>query len=235
MFGVRLVVVVLILATSQASNTPNSSAVEVLQDIYYSCIQDFSFSCAKPKALHWFNDVVENEKIKITDNLVLVKKKNDEDIEARGFSNDIFERFEDFLQSHDLVMSAPEFLPRSLDTKDIRVPLAVTGRSSKIVKKVIIPFLLGLKFKAALLVPLALALIALKTWKALTLGLLSLVLTGALIIFKFTKSKVNYEVIHVPQHIEHHVEHPPESSGWEHPGYGRQLNANEMAYNAYLR
>lgn len=105
----------------------------------------------------------------------------------------------------------------------------------------IVPFLLGLKFKTAVLVPLALALIALKTWKALTLGLLSLVLTGALLIFKFTKPKVvNYEVIHYPQHIDHHhVEHAvpvpvAAPAGWEHPGYGRQLNAQEMAYNAYL-
>ena len=58
------------------------------------------------------------------------------------------------------------------------------------VKKVMIPFLLGLKFKATALVPLALALIALKTWKALTLGLLSLVLSGAMVIFKLTKPKV---------------------------------------------
>lgn len=57
-----------------------------------------------------------------------------------------------------------------------------------------IPFLLGLKFKTAVLVPLALALIALKTWKAMTLGLLSLVLTGAMLIFKFTKPKVEYKM-----------------------------------------
>lgn len=64
------------------------------------------------------------------------------------------------------------------------------------VKKVVIPFLLGLKFKATAIVPLALALIALKTWKALTLGLLSIVLSGALLIFKLTKPKVAYEVVH---------------------------------------
>lgn len=118
------------------------------------------------------------------------------------------------------------------------------------------PFLLGLKFKTAVLVPLALAMIALKTWKALTLGLLSFVLTGALIIFKFSKPKVNslsnywnkiliplhlqvvnYEVIHYPQHhVEHHVDHVDHAvpAGWEHPGYGRQFNAQEMAYNAYV-
>lgn len=83
-------------------------------------------------------------------------------------------------------------LPRSFQPEDVSVPLAATGRS-KIVKKVIVPFLLGLKFKTAVLVPLALALIALKTWKALTLGLLSLVLTGALLIFKLSKPKVKEE------------------------------------------
>lgn len=48
---------------------------------------------------------------------------------------------------------------------------------------------------------------------------------------------VNYEVIHYPhpQHVEQHIEHPPPSSGWENPGYGRQITAQEMAYNAYLR
>ncbi|CAG9860639.1 unnamed protein product [Phyllotreta striolata] len=220
----------------------NLSAGEVLQDVYYTCVQEFDLSCVKPKALHWLSDVAEDEEIRITENLMIVKRDNPQSEKERGFSNDVFEKFEDFLQTHDLVLTAPEFIPRSLGTGPIKVPLAETGkysvgRSSKVVKKVILPFLLGLKFKAAVLVPLALALIALKTWKALTLGLLSLVLTGALLIFKFTKPKVvNYEVIHVPPHVEHveHLDHPPTASGWEHPGYGRQLTGNEMAYNAYL-
>lgn len=45
---------------------------------------------------------------------------------------------------------------------------------------------------------------------------------------------VNYEVVHYPQHVEHHVEHPP-TSGWEHPGYGRQLYGNDLAYNAHIK
>lgn len=76
------------------------------------------------------------------------------------------------------------------------------------VKKVMIPFLLGLKFKATALVPLALALIALKTWKALTLGLLSMVLSGAMLIFKLTKPKVAYEVVHYGHPpVEHAAPH----------------------------
>ncbi|XP_063920788.1 uncharacterized protein LOC135135624 [Zophobas morio] len=232
----KLVLVLTLAALARA----DPSASDVLRDIYHSCLKDFSVSCVKPKALSWMSYVSDKPQIHITEDLVLVKKR---DAEERGVSADVFDKFEDFLQSHDLVAKVPQVLqpggilgglvPRSMQPENVRVPLAVTGRS-KIVKRVIVPFLLGLKFKAAVLVPLALALIALKTWKALTLGLLSLVLTGALLIFKLSKPQVNYEVVHFPQHVEHHVEHPP-TSGWDHhPGYGRELTAQEMAYNAYL-
>lgn len=53
--------------------------------------------------------------------------------------------------------------------------------------------------------------------------------------------QVNYEVVHFPHHVDHHLDHHvdhhldhPPATGWEHPGYGRQLTAQEMAYNAYL-
>jgi len=110
------------------------------------------------------------------------------------------------------------------------------------------PFLIGLKFKATTLIPLAFALIALKTWKALTLALLSVVLSGAMVIFKFTKPKAHYEVIHYPQpvpvfephaHVPHvpHVPHVHEyhAHDFVHThahAHGRQLDAQEMAYNA---
>lgn len=102
-----------------------------------------------------------------------------------------------------------------------------------------IPFLLGLKFKTTVLVPLALALIALKTWKAMTLGLLSLVMTAAMVIFKFAKPKiVNYEVVHYPHPIEHHVHAPPPHAHpivfEPTPGWARQFDAQQAAYNAYL-
>lgn len=114
------------------------------------------------------------------------------------------------------------------------------------VKKVMIPFLLGLKFKTTVLVPIALALIALKTWKAMTLGLLSLVMTAAMVIFKFAKPKiVNYEVVHYPHPIDHHpvIHHaPPHVHAHAHPvvlepqpgGWARNIDAQESAYKAYL-
>lgn len=67
-------------------------------------------------------------------------------------------------------------------------PLLNLGRG--LVKKVLVPFLLGLKFKTTVLLPLAFALIALKAWKALTLGLISLVVSTAVVVFKLAKPKV---------------------------------------------
>lgn len=99
-------------------------------------------------------------------------------------------------------------------------------------KKVMIPFLLGLKFKATALIPLAMALIALKTWKALTLGLLSLVLTGAMLIFRLSKPKVvSYEVVHYP-HPAPVIEAHPAPSPYDHHGYGRNL---DLPYRAHAK
>lgn len=67
----------------------------------------------------------------------------------------------------------------------------MTFKGRGFMRKAVLPFLIGLKLKTAVLVPLALALIALKTWKAMTLGLLSLVLSGALVVFKIAKPKVS--------------------------------------------
>ncbi|CAK1541133.1 unnamed protein product [Leptosia nina] len=157
--------------------------------------------------------------------------------------------------------AASEYVPRSLLTdlpSELDMPLdgeeeveTFEGRRKKIklpkplrikskhgfIKKVLLPFLLGLKFKTAVLVPLALALIALKTWKALTLGLISLVLSGAMVIFKFTKPKVvNYEVIHYPQHhVEHHVDHHAPAWDAHGPYQARSYeDAHEIAYSGHL-
>nr|XP_023024688.1 uncharacterized protein LOC111512767 [Leptinotarsa decemlineata] len=226
----------------------DQSAVELFQDVYRACLQQFSIACVKPRTLKWINAVAEKNSIRITEDLVLVKKYSPEVQENRNLQKDILEKFEDFLQSHDIVVSAPallqpdgplgKYVPRTFQPTDITVPLATTGRSSKLVKKVIFPFLLGLKFKTAVLVPLALALIALKTWKALTLALLSLVLTGAIAMFsKFIGPKVpTYEVIHYPHHPVHvdydHIDVVPAPAvSYGHPVYAaRAFDEQQLAY-----
>ncbi|KAJ2940113.1 hypothetical protein O0L34_g6480 [Tuta absoluta] len=251
------------------------TASRLVQNIYNECLSQYSVECVKPRALQWISQVANDEEIKITDNLSIVKTAilEDEAVDPR-FAKDptyaIVDSVDRFLQTHSVKVKVPEelvqggaaeYVPRSLLAdlpSELDMPLdgeedveVVEGRKKKIrlpkplrikskhglIKKVLLPFLLGLKFKTAVLVPLALALIALKTWKALTLGLISLVLSGAMVIFKFTKPKVvNYEVIHYPQHhVEHHVDH--HAPAWDsHGPYQARSHEDphQLAYSAQL-
>ncbi|KAM0736200.1 hypothetical protein ACS0PU_010161 [Formica fusca] len=208
------------------------TTVNVLQKIYHRCADSESMlSCVKPKVLAYLTDAVKQDRLAITENLALVKSRDAAANSAEDYSQYdaadpskrkllrtlLLEKLDAYLSSHQLEAKLPEaiaesnIVPRSLvDSmpKSLIVPLSDSSieQGRGFVKKVMIPFLLGLKFKATALVPLALALIALKTWKALTLGLLSLVLSGAMLIFKLTKPKVAYELVHYGHPP---VEHPP--------------------------
>ncbi|XP_049880833.1 uncharacterized protein LOC126377183 [Pectinophora gossypiella] len=254
------------------------TASNLVKNIYNECLSQYSVECVKPRALQWMSLVANDDEIKITENLSIVKTAEVEEAEAdprlaKDPAYEIFDAIDRFLDTHSVRVKVPEeitksaaseYVPRSL-LKDLPSELDMPldgeedaqvfeGRKKKIklpkplrikskhgfIKKVLLPFLLGLKFKASVLVPLALALIALKTWKALTLGLISLVLSGAMVIFKFTKPKVvNYEVIHYPQHhVEHHVDH--HAPAWDAHGpyqarsYEDAHDAHEIAYSAQI-
>lgn len=224
----RNVVVVLsvaLIAGSCVAQTPRS-ATDLAFDMYHSCLKDFSTSCVKPKAMQWFDDVLAQNEIILTDKLSIVRTSNPA-VPMKQRSSDsqegIFDNIDEFLATHALRIQAPDyfrstearslipdFLMDNALTRGALVPLGERSEGRGYMRKVILPFLLGLKLKTTVLVPLALALIALKTWKAMTLGLLSLVLSGALVIFKIAKPKiVNYEVVHYPQHHVDHIEHLP--------------------------
>ncbi|XP_061723656.1 uncharacterized protein LOC133529868 [Cydia pomonella] len=260
---------VIVLLSIAAFASAHQPASEVVRNIYSECLSQYSVECVKPRALEWISRVADDDEIKITEDLSIVKTAilDEEPRAAKDDAYAIVDKIDGFLQTHTLRVKVPEeitksaaseYVPRSLLSglpSELDMPLdgeedveVFEGRKKKIklpkplrikskhglIKKVLLPFLLGLKFKASVLVPLALALIALKTWKALTLGLISLVLSGAMVIFKFTKPKVvNYEVIHYPQHhVEHHVDH---HAGWEHGPYQRSYeDAQELAYNGQI-
>ncbi|RVE43874.1 hypothetical protein evm_011490 [Chilo suppressalis] len=265
-----------ILAVAAYASAQTYSASNLVRNIYDECLSQYSVECVKPRALQWISLVANDDEIKITDNLSIVKTATveaDANVDPRSAKNsalDIVDQVDSFIQTHAVKVKVPEeisnsaaseYVPRSLLVDlptELNMPLdgeeeveEFEGRKKKIklpkplrikskhgfIKKVLLPFLLGLKFKASVLVPLALALIALKTWKALTLGLISLVLSGAMVIFKFTKPKVvNYEVIHYPQHhVEHHVDH--HAAAWDaHGPYQARSyeDAHELAYNAQM-
>ncbi|XP_043472579.1 uncharacterized protein LOC122505164 [Leptopilina heterotoma] len=229
---VFLITTLALLVTLANAKEPETTA-EVLQNIYYRCVDsDSILSCAKPKVLAYLSRMMKEDKVAITEDLSIVRSMPDleNSFEEYYTSQDaidptrkdllrslMLEKLDAYLASHRIEAKLPEaivgsnIVPRTLiDSvpREVSVPLCDQDKNQGrgFVKKVMIPFLLGLKFKATALVPLALALIALKTWKALTLGLLSLVLSGALLIFKLTKPKVAYEVVHYGHPP---VEHPP--------------------------
>ena len=183
-------------------------ASDVILDMYDTCLGQLSTGCVKPKALAWLTAASLSDEIKITNDLSIVRTSADNDVEQSSQrSTDplatMLNGVENFLHTHSIRISAPEFLKSEearafMATNEIgseetiEMPL-VNGNIAEgrgFVKKVMIPFLLGLKFKTTVLLPIAFALIALKTWKALTLGLLSMVLSAAMVIFKFAKPKV---------------------------------------------
>ncbi|XP_055587010.1 uncharacterized protein LOC129739555 [Uranotaenia lowii] len=252
-----------------AAHHPRSAA-EVAVDIYRTCLNDVNMKCVKSKALSWLSKAVEEDEIKITDTLTIVRTGTEDEeapeVKEQQRSNQavyLLNKIDSFLSTHALKMQTPEvlkseearaYIPDALLkgglSEDLVVPLTegnvAEGRG--FVKKVMIPFLLGIKFKSTVLVPLALALIALKTWKAMTLGLLSMVLSGAMVIFKFAKPKiVNYEVVHYPpphhaHHVDHHIDHHHIAAHphvhWDAPAGWKKRSldgdAQEQAYAAHL-
>lgn len=81
MFTMKFFFVIFVIVAAVSAKS-DRSAVEVLKDVYYSCLKDFSIICAKPKALQWISDVSNNEEINITEDLVIVKKDNPGEMEV---------------------------------------------------------------------------------------------------------------------------------------------------------
>ncbi|CAB3367744.1 Hypothetical predicted protein [Cloeon dipterum] len=244
-----IIAAIVFVGAAAGANTKDNTAIEVLKHVYHECVQYGSLSCVKPKLLAFISTAVKHDSIPVTKDMAIVRRDGEPTPTGSQLQADLDElplnaeerkealravaldRIDDFIATHDLKIRVPKeivglasYVPKSLIDipAEVTVPLsngpAPQGRG--FVKKVVIPFLLGLKFKVTALMPLALALIALKTWKALTLGLLSLVLSAAMVVFKFTKPKViNYDVYHYPQpHLSY--EHHPVP---EHHGWGREM------------
>lgn len=74
MVSFKLLITVVVLGVAAADPT----ALDVLHDMYRGCLQQFSVSCVRPKALAWMSMVADRDVIKVTDDLMIVKKKDAE-------------------------------------------------------------------------------------------------------------------------------------------------------------
>ncbi|KAG5893952.1 hypothetical protein JTB14_009699 [Gonioctena quinquepunctata] len=166
----------------------------------------------------------------ITDDLSIVKKDNPGNVEERGFSDDIF-RNSGFPAVPTVLLDLQYFSLKSRSTIGCNWTFFEIGEESHCAIPV------GTEIQNCSSCTTCPCFDCSENLESPHFGTSLTRTTGALVIFKFTKPKVvNYEIVHVPHHHEHHVDHVEHvpSSGWDHPGYGRQLTGNEMAYQAHL-
>lgn len=105
----------LVIACHQFSVTADEiSASDLIADIYKSCVHhQYSASCIKPKALAWVSHAVNQDRIKITEEMSIIRTSEDE-FEAQSRSGNaivnLFDRLDSFISSHSLRIEAPKIL-----------------------------------------------------------------------------------------------------------------------------
>lgn len=102
------------IASVAAAQAQERAAIDVLGDIYRTCLSAQSVSgCAKPKALAWLSSVADEDVIRITGDLTVVRTQTVAETSERNFATKE-ERIADyvlnFLESHALKMEVPEIL-----------------------------------------------------------------------------------------------------------------------------
>lgn len=133
----RRFLVVALVATVALSgcSAQQQSATDLAFDIYRGCLRDFSTSCVRPKALQWISSVAEQDEIKITNLMSVVRTNHDLPPPAiqgpRDARFQLFESFDNFLNTHSVKITPPAFF-RSQDARSM-IPDALleTGLASE--------------------------------------------------------------------------------------------------------
>lgn len=129
--------VILSLAALASAQYPASKLVK---NIYKECLSQYSVECVKPRTLEWISRVGNDDEIKITDDLSIVKMGTLEDEEvdprmAKDPTYALFDKVDRFLQTHSVRVKVPdeivsssasEYVPRSLLTdlpSELSMPL----------------------------------------------------------------------------------------------------------------
>lgn len=98
------------------------SATDLAFDIYRGCLRDFSTSCVRPKALQWISSVADQDEIKITNLMKVVRTNREAPPPAiqgpRDARFQLFESFDNFLNTHAVLITPPAFF-RSQDARSM--------------------------------------------------------------------------------------------------------------------
>lgn len=97
----------------QSVHADDISAAELISDIYNTCLSQYSTNCVKPKALAWISHAVNQDKIRINNDLTVIRIAEEEiGGEARSVNPivNLFDRVDSFLSSHSLRIEVPQIL-----------------------------------------------------------------------------------------------------------------------------
>lgn len=132
---------VIVLLTLVSFASAKYSATTLVRNIYNECLSQYSVECVKPRALQWISQVVNDDEIKITDHLAIVKTgllEGEAEVDPRMAKDpayQIFDKVDGFLQTHSVRVKVPEeltnseaseYVPRSLLSdlpSDLDMPL----------------------------------------------------------------------------------------------------------------
>ncbi|XP_066247974.1 uncharacterized protein [Euwallacea similis] len=141
------------------------------------------------EVLSYLRRIEDLDSIPLVGNYVVLEKKAFRG--SKKMNGNLVERCVSFLAERELRIKFPESEARDL----------LTGARGKKIKRVILPLLLLLKLKAAIVLPIVLSLIALVSFKGFGMSLAALAVAGTTAlknIIEHAGSKVSYEVVPAP-------------------------------------
>lgn len=117
-------------ATAQSATTQTQpttpSATQLALDMYHGCLKDLSISCVRPKALQWFNAALQQNEVRLTERLSVVRTTQQPEAStttgraqgAEQQQQQLFDNIDNYLASHALKIQAPEYF-RSSEARSI--------------------------------------------------------------------------------------------------------------------
>ncbi|XP_044755244.1 uncharacterized protein LOC123314186 [Coccinella septempunctata] len=136
------------------------------EDVYSSC-QD-SYHCVEKRLIKLVDGLDSQSNVSVLGDLVTLNK-NEEQFEAARAGEDLLERCARYLANREIRFKLPSEISKNLIEE---------SRSSKL-KKILLPLLILLKLKGAIVITIVLAVIALISFKGLGASLIALAISGA--------------------------------------------------------
>ena len=125
----KVLIALVLVALCHLPINADTSAAGLIEDIYKSCLSQYSTSCVKPKALSWISNVINQDQIKISEDLVIVKTSDDVfTTEKRSTDPQValYDKIDSFLSTHSIRLQLPKVL-QSEEARSFIPPFYLKG------------------------------------------------------------------------------------------------------------